>query len=147
MKKIILMFLISMTIGLVHAQTVSENDLPEAVSKKFKKMYKTVTDADWSQTGDNFKATFELNKLKNEIVMDEKGNIVEKKEAVAIATLPQPISPYMSKNHKGFKIKEAYKITDDKKAVTYEVHSKNKAGDEAVALFDGKGKFLSDVGQ
>ena len=141
------MFLVSITIGLVHAQTVSENDLPEPVSKKFKKMYKKVTDADWTQAGDNFKVSFELNKLKNEIVFDEKGDLVEKREAILIPTLPPTVAPYMSKNHKGFKIKEAFKVTDDKKAVTFEVHSKNKAGDEAGAIFDSKGKFLSDVGQ
>jgi hypothetical protein len=127
---------------LVHAQTVSENDLPEPVQKKFKKMYSKVTDADWSSKDDAYTAEFLVNKAKYSISFNEKGEVVGKKEAVAIATLPQTVGPYMSKNHKGFKMKEAYKITDEKKVVTYEVHSKNKAGDEVTAIFDNKGKFV-----
>jgi len=46
-------------------------------------------------------------------------------------------------------LKESYKITDDKKAVTYEVHGKkvnvaDKTTEEVVCIFDAKGKFLED---
>ena len=147
MKRILLMLFLCVACVFVHAQTVSENDLPEPVLKKFKKMYSKVTDADWVNKDDAYTAEFLVNKAKNSVSFNEKGDVVGKKEAVAVATLPATIAPYMSKNHKGFKMKESYKITDDKKAVTYEVHSKNKNGDEAVCIFDKGGKFVKDAGE
>ena len=144
MKKILLLLSLALTLGYVHAQAVvSENDLPEKVAKKFKKLYSTVKDANWAMAEDDYKAEFEVNKAHYSITISEKGEIIEKKEPIAVASLPATIPPYMAKNHKGFKLKESFKISSDKEATTYEVHGKNKT-DEVVVIFDAKGKFVKD---
>src|ERR1035438_1120426 len=124
MKRILLMLVLCVACVFAHAQAVSENDLPEPVQKKFKKMYSKVTDADWTSKDDAYTAEFLVNKAKYSVSYNEKGEVLGKKEAVAVATLPPTIGPYMSKNHKGFKLKESFKITDEKKVATYEVHGK-----------------------
>lgn len=143
MKKILLILLLCVAGLFAHAQqTVSENDLPEPIQKKFKKAYSKVSDADWTLKEDTYTAEFLVNKAKFSVSYNEKGEIVGKKEAVSIATLPPSIGPFVSKNHKGFKVKEAYKVTNEKKLVTYEIHAKNKTGDEEVINFDAKGKVM-----
>src|ERR1017187_1053188 len=149
MKKIILIAFLGFTLCNAVAQQVSENDLPPAVLKKFKKLYPDIKNADWSNKDDDYKAEFLVAKAHYSVTLSEKGNIVEKKEAIAVATLPPTIGPYMSKNHKGFKLKESYKITDEKKVATYEVHGKkvnvaDKTSEEVVCIFDAKGKYIED---
>ena len=126
MKKILLIVVfLGLALNYVHAQMVSENDLPAPVLKKFHKLYPDVKKrADWSNKDDNYKAEFLVLKAHYSVTLSEKGDIIEKREAVAVATLPPTVPPYMSKNHKGFKLKESYKVTDEKKNVTYEVHAK-----------------------
>ena len=149
MKKLILIAFLGLAFCNVNAQQVSESDLPAPVLKKFKKLYPDIKNADWSNKDDDYKAEFLVAKAHYSVTLSEKGDIVEKKEAIAVATLPPTIGPYMSKNHKGFKLKESYKITDAKKVVTYEVHGKkvnvaDKTSEEVVCIFDAKGKYIED---
>ena len=143
MKKLILIAFLGLAFNFINAQVVSENDLPAPVLKKFHKLYPEVKNADWSNKDDGYKAEFLVAKAHWSVTLSEKGDILEKKEAVAVATMPLTIAPYMTKNHKGFKLKESYKLTDAKKNVTYEVHGK-KLTDEVICIFDAKGKFIED---
>ncbi len=141
MKRILLMMILCVAAAFVHAQTVSENDLPEPITKKFKKAYAKVTDAEWTLKEEVYTAEFLVNKAKYSVSYNEKGEVVGKKEAVAIATLPPSIATYIKKNHKGFRMKESYKITDEKKVISYEIHCKNKDNEEVTVAFDKGGKF------
>jgi Putative beta-lactamase-inhibitor-like, PepSY-like len=139
MKKIIL------AVILIGAFTVSlfafgNDTIPEAVKAKFALLYPGITKVKWEKEGTNYEGAFEMNKTEMSCLFDPAGDLLETENKIEIPALPKAAVDYITKNYAGQKIKEAAKIADSKKVITYEAEVK-----EGDLIFDEKGNFLKKV--
>jgi hypothetical protein len=137
MKTIMLTLAVFLGINQLNAQKIKEADVPVPVKKTVASHYSTIKEVKWEKEGGNYEAEFDLNKTEISVLIDPQGNLIATETEIKIDELPQPVAPYITKNIKDQKIKEASKIIDAKGIVTYEA----KAGDVDY-IFDAKGNFI-----
>lgn len=113
------------------------NETPAAVKSKFSSLYPKATSVKWEKENGNYEAEFKLNNVETSVLLDAKGNVIEKETQMEVTALPKMINDYVTKNYPGEKIKEASKIEDSKNNVTYEAEVNN-----VDLLFDAKGNFV-----
>ncbi len=139
MKKIVLMLVAAMITSLTFAQKIKDTEVPTAVKVAFKKNYPTAKEAKWEKENGNYEVNFDLNKVDNSVLMDDKGNILETEVEIELSQLPLGVLEYVKANYSGQKVKEAAKITNANGTVTYEAEIKGKD-----LIFDSNGKFIKE---
>jgi len=137
MKKIMFLLAVAMYCFSANAQKISADKVPAAVKAAFQKQYPSVAKVKWEKEKESFEAEFKLDKVETSAVFDMAGKLMETEIEIAITALPQAVKDYVSKNHKGAKIKEAAKITDAQGKIMYEAELKGKD-----LMFDEQGNFI-----
>ncbi len=137
MKSITLLFFVGSFATISIGQTINESKVPEAVKKAMKKNYASVKEIKWEKEDGMYEAGFEVNKVKNSVLLDAEGNVKETEHEISITDLPKAVSEYVKKNHPKSKIISAAKITDSKGVVKFEAEIKGKD-----LFFDSNGKFI-----
>jgi hypothetical protein len=138
MKKIILLILLLISIGLVsYAQKLTKKDIPAKVQATFEKNYPKKSGVKWEKINTNYEASFIFDSKKTSVVIDANGNLMEKKEEISITMMPKPAISYFHQNYHKEKLRETSKIIDNKGTVTYEIGLK-----KTDLLFDNKGSFI-----
>jgi len=137
MKKIALLFMASAISSLSFAQEIKESEVPEAVKTTMKKKYSSVKVTTWEKEDGYYEAGFTVDKIKNSVLLDEKGTIKESEKEIPVSDLPKGVAEYVKKHHPNEKIIGAAKITDSKDIITYEAEIKGKD-----LFFDANGKFI-----
>ena len=139
MKKL---FLLTAILGIfaVSAFAFGGDDAPAAVKASFTKLYPNVTKVKWGKEDANYEAEFDVNKVETSCLFDATGNLLETENEIDITALPKAAVEYIAKNFAGEKIKEASKIIDAKKNVTFEAEVK-----EGDLIFDAAGNFVKKV--
>ena len=136
-----------------YAQKVKEADVPAAVKEAFAKKYPGLK-AEWEKEGENYEAEYDgkmlvsnsgsekptKKEMEGSVLIGPDGSILETEEEINVKALPAGVTDHITTNMKGSKIKEAYKITDAKGAVTYET----EIGKDEY-LFDSKGTFIKKL--
>ncbi len=140
MKKLILAMSMIMAVSMTQAQKLNEKEVPAAVKTTFHKNYPNVKTVKWEKEKGDFEAGFKVNNVETSVLLDKAGAILETETEIKIQELPAEARAYVEKNHKGHKIKEASKITNNKGEVTYEAEVNGKD-----LIFDPQGKFLKEV--
>ncbi|MFN4144617.1 MAG: PepSY-like domain-containing protein [Runella sp.] len=140
MKKVVVFFALLLIASLSFAQKIQEKDVPAAVKTAFQKQYPTAQKVKWEKEKENFEVEFKIGKAETSVLLDSQGNILETETEIAVSELPKNILEYLATQHKGQKIKEAAKITDAKRTLTYEVEIKGKD-----LIFDEKGNFIKEI--
>lgn len=153
MKTIVVAIVLIFSVHTVNAQKLKAAEVPESVKNGFSKKFPNVKDVDWEKEDANYEAGFETisvnmdnpkakaKKRESSVTLDASGNILEIETELAIADLPKAISEYITKNHPGFKIEEASKMTDNKDVITYEAEVE-KGKEEFDLIFDANGGFI-----
>ncbi len=139
MRKLFLS-LAALSVFTMFAFSFGGDETPAPVKASFAKLYPNITKVKWGKENANYEAEFEVNKVETSCLFDDKGSLLETETAIEVSALPKAASDYVSKNFPGEKIKEAAKIIDSKKVVTYEAEV--NAGD---LIFDSNGKFIKKV--
>lgn len=140
MKKLATTTMIMLIATLAFAQKMQKKNVPANVITTFQKKYPTATEVKWDKEGENYEASFDLNRTDNSVLLDAKGNIIETEVEIELAQLPNGVLDYVKKHYAGKQIKEGAKITDAKGQVTYEVEIKG-----ADLIFDNNGKFIKEA--
>ncbi|HSN59550.1 MAG TPA: PepSY-like domain-containing protein [Ferruginibacter sp.] len=140
MKKSVVTMIVMLFATLSFAQKMQEKNIPASVKSTFQKMYPGTTKVKWDKEGDNYEASFDINKTDNSVLMDAQGNIIETEVEIKLNQLPAGILAYVKTHYAGKKAKEGAKITDAKSIVTYEVEIKG-----VDLIFDSNGKFVKEV--
>jgi len=140
MKKLALMMVAAMITSLTFAQKIQEKDVPLAVKRAFEKHYPNIKEVKWDKEEEKVEASFDLNKIDNSVLFDEKGYILETEVEIELNQLPKGILEYVATNYKEQKVKEVAKITDAKGIIFYEVEIKGLD-----LLFDSNGKFIKET--
>ena len=136
-------FLVSIALMLCFSacgQKLKNQDVPAAVTAKFKTLYPSVEKVKWGKEDANYEAEFDLNKVETSVVFDASGNALETETEISVTDLPATVNTYISTNVPGEKIKEASKIIDSKGVVTYEAEVKG-----VDYVFDKDGVFIKKI--
>jgi hypothetical protein len=140
MKNIILILAISGLLTSVNAQTLSSNDIPTVVIKAFAKAYPKIETAEWSSTGDNYKASFVSEEQQRSVTYNAKGKLLETEMQIAVSELPTESLKYINANYKSDFVKQSWKLTSPDGKVIYNVKLQT-----AELNFDSKGNFIPAV--
>jgi hypothetical protein len=147
MKAITLVIIGTLSAGAMQAQKLKEADVPAAVKESFKKEFPDAKAKEWEKEDGNYEAEFDMNKTETSAVFSAGGKLLETEQEMAVNTLPKSIADYVSKNHAGYKISEASKITEAGTGkISYEAEIK-KGKEEWDLIFDDKGDFLRKEGE
>lgn len=122
------------------AQKMQEKNVPANVKSIFQKQYPSATKVKWDKEGENYEASFDLNKTDNSVLMNAQGNIIETEVEIELNQLPIGILDHVKTHYAGKQAKEGAKITDAKGIVTYEVELKG-----VDLIFDSNGKFIKEL--
>ena len=125
---------------IIFAQKMHENNVPGNVKSTFHKKYPTATEIKWDKEGENYEASFNINKTDNSVLMNVQGNIIETEVEIESSQLPKGVLEYIRTHYIGKKIKESTKITDEKGAEFYEVEIKGMD-----LIFNSNGKFIKEL--
>lgn len=142
MKNVILSLTILCSVSLF-AQKAKKSSIPASVKEAFAKEFPSVK-AKWGMENGGYEAEFKLNGVDASAVYDQVGHRTELEVDINIKDLQASILEYVKKNYPTSTVKEAAKITDDKKVITYEAEIK-KDGKSYDILFDANGKFIKIV--
>jgi hypothetical protein len=138
MKKLVLMSIVWVIACNVMAQDLKGKDVPQAVKAAFLNKYPEVTKVNWEKEKGNYEANWGGRSGEdNSALFKPTGSFIEIVKAIPVSELPAPIAPYVAKQYKGAKIKEAGRVTDAYGKTMYEAEI--KGGD---LIFDEKGNFI-----
>ncbi|MFA7043117.1 MAG: PepSY-like domain-containing protein [Bacteroidales bacterium] len=146
MKKVMFITLLALISTNAIAQKNEEKEdqkvnAPTVVIKAFQKDYPKVTKVNWVTEGNDFEAEFKLNGKETSANYDKTGKRVETELEIKKEQLPANALCYIKKYFSTYKVLEAFKVTDAKNAVSYEVEI-SKIGKSLDLIFDAKGNFL-----
>ena len=142
MKKFILYvsLLAGTMTSIVVAQDLKSKDVPEAVKTAFAKKYPDAKKVSWEKEKGNYEANWGGKSGEDSSVTYTPSAIfVEIVVAIPVGQLPPDIAPYINKQYKVAKIREAGKVTDAAGRHMYEAEIKGKD-----LIFDEKGVFLKE---
>src|SRR6202162_4837882 len=122
------------------AQDLKSKDVPESVKTAFAKKYPDAKKVSWEKEKGNYEANWGGKSGEDSSVTFTPSAIfVEIVVAIPVSQLPPGVAPYVNKQYKGAKIREAGKVTDAAGRHMYEAEIKGKD-----LIFDEKGVFLKE---
>lgn len=125
------------TVVLTSVVFAQESKVPAAVKDAFRKQYPQAVKVEWEAEKGNYEAEFVSNGIRQSVLMDAAGKVLETEVEIKPEQLPEAAQTYLAQNYTGQKIKEAAKITDAKGGITYEAEVKGKD-----LIFDAAGNFI-----
>jgi len=124
-------------ITFTYAQTLMPNDVPAKVSKAFEKSHPKISQVEWNQVGDNYKATYVADEKHMAVVYNASGKKIETEKEINISQLPISVLKYVNDNFPGEVIKKKVLITDAKGRSSYELQVNQQD-----LAFNSQGKLL-----
>ena len=126
MKNIIAAIAISLSFIIAGAQPVKEADVPVIIRTAFAKMYPGINSAKWNKEDNRYKASFNNDKHKGSVMIDENGKWTMRKAAILVVGLPLKARVYINKCCRIEKILGISKIINATGEVQYETAFKGK---------------------
>lgn len=142
MKTITLIGLVTLQFGVISAQKLKENQVPDAAKKAFVQKFANAKEVKWSKEGDNeFEAEFEVDEKEQSANFDSSGRWLITETEIKNSELPQPVLVIIAKEFADYKIKEAEKAESVDKGVFYEVELKSGKKNYEIQ-FSAEGKMI-----
>lgn len=140
MKKTAVTVIAVLFATLSFAQKMEKRNIPVDVKSSFQLKYPTAAKIKWDKEGENYEASFDLDKTASSVLMDAKGTIIETEIEIELSQLPKGILNYVKTHYAGKHVKEGAKITDAKGIIKYEVELQG-----IDLIFDNNGKFIKEI--
>jgi hypothetical protein len=86
-------------------------ELPEAVVARLKSELPTVTIASATRRGDGWAASLRAGLRRQDVLLDQVGNVVERHEAISVRELPEEVRASLAKTHPRHTLWRANRIT------------------------------------
>ena len=137
MKRILLLLAVMGLIVSSYAQNPAPIDVPTKISKTFEKSHPKISDANWTQVGDNYKACYMVDDKKMGVSYNPAGKVIETEKQVSLTQLPTSVLKYVNDNYPGAVLNKMSMVTDAKGKSWYKV----QANQQDLA-FNSQGKFL-----
>jgi hypothetical protein len=126
--------------GAALAQDLKTSDVPANVKAALAKKYPAATKISWEKEKGNYEANWGGKSGEdNSVLFTPSAEFLEIVVAIPVNQLPSSVAPYVMKNYKGAKIKEAGKVTDASGKHMFEAEIKGKD-----LIFDEKGVFIKE---
>jgi len=138
MNKLILIGITLFFAFQLNAQALKEREVPSPVKTQVAKLYPQATKISWEEEDGFYEASFLTNEKETSLILSIDGTLVSTETEIDKSALPGGVISYVSMHHPGSSTMKAFKITDLKGRVKYEVEV-----DDIDYLFDHKGVFLS----
>ena len=123
----------------MEAQEIEASKVPSTVQAEFQKMYPVATNIQWEIDGENYEASFKLNKKSWSAVYEKDGKFVESEVGIKVSELPEPVVQAILKEYPGASIEEAEKTTLSDGSIVYECElEQDKKEIEVQVSADGK---------
>ena len=119
----------------VNAQAVQ--NVPKAVSEKFKTMFPDASGVKWEKKGVDYQANFKSGANSMKALFARNGVFIRKEMSIPLGSLPATAKTYIETHYPGKKVTSASKITKMGGGVLY----KAIVGGKEV-VFDAGGKYL-----
>jgi uncharacterized membrane protein YkoI len=142
MKKVVGVFLVTMSLGIVlHAQEKEQHVTPTKEAKAgFEKQFPGVKDAKWEAEAKDYEVNFKQGKKEMSAVFAANGTLKETETEISVDKLPSSATTYIKQHYAGQKVKEAARIEKADGTVNYEAEINKKD-----VLFDASGKFIKEA--
>lgn len=113
-------------------------NVPAVVKTALSKKYPEAKKVTWEKEKGNYEANWGGKSGEDHSVQfTPSGTFIEIVDAIPVSSLPKSVAPYIAKNYKGNKIREAGRVTNAAGMQTYEVEIKGKD-----LIFDLNGNYL-----
>jgi hypothetical protein len=132
-----ILFFLLVIIGLSsvsYAQTQGPADVPANITKSFEKSHPEVSQAEWTQSGDDYKANYILDNKSMSVTYNNKGKLKETEKELSISQLPTPVLKYVNDNYPGEVVKKSFQRMGSNGKSSYAVKLTN-----IDLAFDSKG--------
>ncbi|HEY8937074.1 MAG TPA: PepSY-like domain-containing protein [Cyclobacteriaceae bacterium] len=140
MKKIIIVFVISLIGGFAQAQKLKENEVPKAVKESFTKRFPKAKEVKWSKENETeFEAEFEIDEIEQSVNFDQTGKWLGTETEIKSSQLPAVVQATINKDFAGYKTEEIEKVETPDNGMFYEVElEKDELSYEVKISSDGK---------
>jgi uncharacterized membrane protein YkoI len=140
--KTLIIFLVSLSAGTVHAQEISHAEVPSVVSNALKAKFPKATDLEWELRGDVYKADFEIGSIEHDVWIDKSGKINEHKEDIKTSELPQSIAENLTREFASYQVDDVCRI-EKNGTVAYEIDLDGK-GDDRTVTYSSEGIVVAN---
>jgi hypothetical protein len=140
MKKIILLLAFAGLIATTYSQTQNSNEIPAAVSRSFEKSHPNISPVTWSQSGDNYKASYVADNKTMTVTYSAAAKLMETESVISVASLPTLALKYLNDNFPHDYAKKSTKVTSAKGKSEYLVSI-----NQTDITFDSQGKFVKQT--
>lgn len=123
------------------AQDLLPSQVPSAVINAFNRTFPDARDVEWEKESVFYQVEFEINRLDNDVWMDETGKIVRHKQEIEPGSLPAPVVEAIKKKHGNARIDDVDKITEGSQ-VRYKIEVDTNMGDVEFYM-DETGRVLN----
>lgn len=142
MRKIIILFVSIFSFGIVSAQTINADLVPDVVKQKMKDKYPEAKGLYWRASGPGFvEANFTVNKQKCNAIFVTTGAWVSTDFTILQTEFPQAASDYLTNVAFADKVIRYYRTESKAKGTQYSADAK-KDGTIYTFIFDKDGKIV-----
>ena len=139
--KLCFALLVMVSAIVVHAQDLTEAQVPAEAKKSLTAAYPTAAEIKWEKKKELYKAGFKIGKADHDLWLSADGKIMKHRLEIKKDELPAAVHETIKKDFSSYKIDDCEK-TEEKGVATYKVELKNEAGKKNVR-FDADGKLIT----
>ncbi len=144
--KILNLFLTSafiLAVVSVHAQDLSENDVPNAVRSAFSQEFPETSQAEWEMEKGNYKVEFNTtNNFENEVWYDASGKFIRSERQVFANDLPMDVLSKIRTEYRDYSMDDVKEVVVNGKK-SYKLELSARKSDKEIKLhFDEQGNIL-----
>lgn len=140
MKRTIALLLFTCIVGNGFSQEIQQRNVPAVVLNAFQLKFSNATDADWKLENGNYNVGFEVNNKDNEVVINDKGNILKHKQDLYFSEIPKTVIETIRSKVALFDLNDAERSEEAGK-ISYTVNFEISGKDHDFWI-DEKGKLL-----
>lgn len=122
------------------AQDISQRNVPAVVLNAFQLKFSNATDINWEIEQGNYQVSFDVNNKDNELVINDKGNILKQQQDLYVSEIPQIVLETIKSKVAFFDVSDAARMEEGGK-ISYKVNFEINGKDHEFRI-DEKGKLL-----
>src|SRR4030042_3105198 len=123
MKRIIVLFVLPLFPLFSYAQVIQQKNVPAVVLNSFQLKFSNATDINWKLEKGNYHVSFEANNKDNELVMNDKGNILKHQQDLYVSEIPKVVLETIKSKIAFFDVSDADRIEEGSK-ISYNINLK-----------------------
>ena len=117
MKRRILLLIFTLFVNYCFAQNISESNVPAVVLNSFQVKFPNADDARWMLNNGNYQVKYKVNNLRNEVLMDYRGQMIKHRQNIYVSEIPKPVFETLRSKESSFDVTNVDKIVENGKII------------------------------